>query len=356
MLVNDIQDLLLDIVIYRKGNKTMHLNKAHRLVLSSSLSVFMVGCGAPNYAPSEMHITVEQADASAPVKSNSIPSLVQASPTVPMISSEVSQDTYDVVVANTPVRDLLFALARDSGVDMDVDASVGGIVTMNALDATLSSILERIALQVPIRIDRVGDAYVINNDEPYYKRYHVDYIPVARSYTSEASTGGIGGGDSSISNEAENQFWENIEDSIAVILAVELELGESAGGIIGESAQIEETDSAQARFTTDNEFDFNKDTGLLLVYAPDRLQKEVEQYLQEAMAIARRQVLLEATVVEVVLSNQYQQGIDWSAFNQFARKGLDFYQGSNIGGAAAIINEIFETVTSTTSQYFAAGR
>jgi len=32
---------------------------------------------------------------------------------------------------------------------------------------------------------------------------------------------------------------------------------------------------------------------------------------------AKRQVLIEATIAEVQLSNQYQQGIDWSA----ARRG-----------------------------------
>ena len=71
-------------------------------------------------------------------------------------------ETYDVVVTKVPVRDLLFALARDSGVNMDVDARVGGVITMSALDQTLAAILERIKQQVNIRVDKVGEALVIN--------------------------------------------------------------------------------------------------------------------------------------------------------------------------------------------------
>ena len=320
----------------------MHFSKAQRLILSSSLSVFLVGCGAPNYAPSEMHITVEEVAADAPKDPSAIPALVRATPTVPAMSNEKGADTFDVVVTNVPVRDLLFALARDAGVNMDVDAAVGGLVTMSALDQTLDAILERIAAQSAIRIDRVGSAIIVKNDEPYHKRYHVDYTSVDRTYSSNADSGGLGGGGASISNTATNSFWANLEDSIGAILDVEFEEGDEQGAISGEDVQANQllTDSAEAEasFSTDNSFDFNPDTGILLVYAPDRLQREVQAYLDETLAIARRQVLLEATVVEVVLNNEYRQGIDWSAFNQLADEGLALYQGGAIGGAAALVN------------------
>ncbi|MGI9307519.1 MAG: type II and III secretion system protein, partial [Gammaproteobacteria bacterium] len=121
----------------------MYFSKAQRLVLSSSLSVFLAGCGAPNYAPSEMHMSAEEVQSEAPQSPDAIPALVKATPTVPVMSNEKGADTFDVVVTNVPVRDLLFALARDSGVNMDIDADVGGLVTMSALDQTLDAILDR---------------------------------------------------------------------------------------------------------------------------------------------------------------------------------------------------------------------
>ena len=330
----------------------MYFSKAQRLVLSSSLSIFLIGCGSPNYAPSEMHLTVEEVESTAPKNPGAIPALVKVTPTVPVMSNEKDADTFDVVVTNVPVRDLLFALARDAGVNMDVDSAIGGLVTMSALDQTLDAILERIAAQVAIRVDRVGNALVIKNDEPYHKRYHVDYTSVIRTFSSSADAGGLGGGGAAVSNSSENSFWESLEESIAVILEIELEADGSgaAATIDSEQATLLDSDNAQARFSTENSYDFNADTGILLVYAPDRLQKQVEAYLDEALSIAGRQVLLEATVVEVVLNNEYRQGIDWSAFNSLARDGLAIYQGANVGGAAAFINEVVREFTGSNTR------
>ena len=331
----------------------MYFSKAQRIVLSSSLSVFLAGCGSPNYSPSEMHMSVEEVRATAPKSPENIPALVKATPTAPQLSANDEPVTFDVVVTNVPVRDLLFGLARDSGVNLDVDAGVGGVITMSALDQTLDAILDRIALQIPIRIERTGNAIVVKNDEPYFELYHVDYTSVQRTYSSSTAGGGIGGsGASSISNTAENQFWDNFEDSIEAILEIELEEGDSAVGLGEGQESIAAANDAEASLNTENEYDFNQDVGILMVYAPSRVQREVKRYLDEVLSIVRRQVLLEATVVEVVLNNEYAQGVDWSLFNQFAKKGLALYQGANVGGAAAVVNEVVRSFTDERNSNF----
>ena len=331
----------------------MYFSKAQRIVLSSSLSVFLAGCGSPNYSPSEMHMSVEEVRATAPKSPENIPALVKATPTAPQLSANDEPVTFDVVVTSVPVRDLLFGLARDSGVNLDVDSGVGGVVTMSALDQTLDAILDRIALQIPIRIERTGNAIVVKNDEPYFELYHVDYTSVQRTYSSSTAGGGIGGsGASSISNSATNEFWDNFEDSIEQILEIELEEGDSAVGQGDGQESIAAANEAEASLNTENEYDFNQDVGILMVYAPHRVQREVKRYLDEVLSIVRRQVLLEATVVEVVLNNEYAQGVDWSLFNQFAKKGLALYQGANVGGAAAVLNEVVRSFTNTDDQTF----
>ena len=331
----------------------MYFSKAQRIVLSSSLSVFLAGCGSPNYSPSEMHMSVEEVQATAPKRPENIPALVKATPTAPLLSADDEPVTFDVVVTDVPVRDLLFGLARDSGVNLDVDSSVGGVITMSALDQTLDAILERIALQIPIRIERTGGAIVVKNDEPYFELYNVDYTSVQRTFSSSTAGGGIGGaGSTSISNSATNEFWDSFEASIEAILEIELEAGDSAVGLGAGQEAIAASNEAEASLGTENEFDFNQDVGLLMVYAPKRVQREVQRYLDDVLSIVRRQVLLEATVVEVVLNNQYAQGVDWSLFNQFAKKGLAIYQGANVGGAAAVLNEVVRSFNGEDSQQF----
>ena len=329
--------------------KIQKMKKAQlRFVISASLSVFLTGCGAPGYSPSEMHITYEEVESNKPVAPQSIPSLVKSSPISPALGDFQDSETYDVVVTKVPVRDLLFALARDSGVNMDVDSRVGGVVTMSALDQTLDAILERIKHQVNIRIDKVGEALIVKPDEPYYKKYHIDFISLGRTFSSTAESSGVGEvGEATLESESENNFWLSLEKTMRVILSSATEEGEVAGVSVGleDDSSLSEAEKSENKFSELSNFDLNKDSGLLLVYAPERLQKEVQSYLDDALSIAKRQVLLEATIVEVVLNNQYNQGIDWSLFNSLAKEGLGLYQGSAIGGSAAAVQVLTNLFT-----------
>ena len=332
----------------------MRLSRAQRFLLSSSLSVFLVGCGAPNYSQSEMHITAEEVETQKPIQPDKIPALVKATPIAPAFSESRDSDTYDVVVTSVPVRDLLFALARDSGINMDIDDRVNGIVTISALDQTLDAILERIGKQVDIRVERVGDAIVVKPDTNFYKYYNVDFVNVDRTYTSTAGSTGVDDiGEATISNTAANSFWENLEDSIATILNVVIIEGGSSSevaAIDGDEVSLASAVSAESEFRIAAQlpsFNLNPETGILIVYAPERLHKEVQTFLDNTLAVAKRQVLLEATVVEVVLNNQYTQGIDWSLFNSLATDGLGIYQGVSGAPAAALnfITQVFNSAT-----------
>ncbi|MGH8586367.1 MAG: hypothetical protein ACREWE_09375 [Gammaproteobacteria bacterium] len=54
----------------------------------------------------------------------------------------------------------------------------------------------------------------------------------------------------------------------------------------------------------------NPEAGLINVRATAKQHEAVQAFIDRVMANAQRQVLIEATVVEVDLSDRYQQGID----------------------------------------------
>ncbi|MFO7542277.1 MAG: pilus (MSHA type) biogenesis protein MshL, partial [Thiobacillus sp.] len=56
----------------------------------------------------------------------------------------------------------------------------------------------------------------------------------------------------------------------------------------------------------------NPIAGTVTVLGTARQQEQVQQYLDRVMQSAQRQVLIEATIVEVRLKDQYRAGIDWS--------------------------------------------
>ena len=61
-----------------------------------------------------------------------------------------------MVVNNVNVQDLLFALARDAKLNVDIHPGIIGSVTLNAIDQTLPQLLARIAKQVDMRYEIDG--------------------------------------------------------------------------------------------------------------------------------------------------------------------------------------------------------
>jgi general secretion pathway protein D len=57
------------------------------------------------------------------------------------------------------------------------------------------------------------------------------------------------------------------------------------------------------------------------VFTTHKKHKSIEAYINDISVRAQRQVLIEATVVEVVLNDQYQAGIDWSLMGNRAFGG-----------------------------------
>ncbi|HYM27797.1 MAG TPA: hypothetical protein VET66_06590, partial [Steroidobacteraceae bacterium] len=57
----------------------------------------------------------------------------------------------------------------------------------------------------------------------------------------------------------------------------------------------------------------NRESGVLFVRATAKQHERVQEFIDQVMAGARRQVLIEATVAEVQLRNEYQRGISWES-------------------------------------------
>src|SRR5882724_1612791 len=105
-------------------------------------------------------------------------------------------ETYSVVVNRVPAQELLFALARDAKLQIDIDPALTGLVTLNAVDQTLPQLLTRIARQIDMRYEFDGQNLVVLRDAPFLRSYRIDYLSANRnvSMRSTASTqfGGSG--------------------------------------------------------------------------------------------------------------------------------------------------------------------
>ena len=286
------------------------------------------------------------------------PAPVKAAPALPPPRPSAPVPTYTVVVNDVPVKDLLFSIARDTQYNIDLHPGISGTVSLNAVQEPLPAILDRIARQANLRYEMNGRTVSIMPDTPYVKTYTVNYVNVSRNTTSSvgvaaeiASTGGgsigTGGGASNtatgnsstttVSSASNNDLWTVLADNIRTILAgtraVTQSNEERAARLDAEkTARAERVSQAEAAskagagaaslFTAafanqpigDGKYDVavNPVAGSVTVLGTAKQQELVQQYLDRVMQSAQRQVLIEATIVEVSLKDQYRAGIDWS--------------------------------------------
>ena len=361
-----------------------------KLVLGISVVVWTAtGCSTSSgLTPlSDAHITAPPKNDTAAV---AIPPLARPIPTLAKPIASPKLETYSVVVSQLDVHDLLFALARDARINVDVSPGVNGVVTLNAINQTLPQILDRIARQVDLRWSMENGVLNITPDSPMVKTYHIDYFNLSRnmkstlnilnSVKSLAENAGGSGSDgstsfSSIDSESQNQFWKRLETNLKEILDVKADgvasttalntariaqLGQQAAqklatqsadastalSAVDKAAKLDktlaqtekvqaETLALQMRPGLDakpvdaNFVVINPETGTITIRASSKAQARVAEFLASIQASAQRQVLIEATIVEVVLSDQYQAGVDWS---QIAN-GAGWSFGQNLIGA-----------------------
>jgi len=280
----------------------------------AALAAALAGCAQAPVKPSETHLGVEVPPPSAP---GTIPPPVQLAPVLPKPQPAAPPETYSVVVNNVSAQELLFALARDAKLNIDIHPGISGTVTLNAVDQTLPQLLQRISRQVDMRYELDGANLLVLPDTPFLRAYKLDFVTATRNVKmqSQASTqfstggggsGGTGGGagtgsTATIDVASSSQLWESLVQNIKDIL------GEAPG--VSTAAKPAAGAAAGAQGSSD--VIANRESGVLFVRASSRQHERVQEFLDSVLANVRRQVLIEATVAEVQLNNEYQRGIDW---------------------------------------------
>ncbi len=294
---------------------------------------------------------IDKAD-SAPVKpSGTIPAPVQLPVVPPRPQPAAKAETYSVVVNSVRVHELLFALARDAKLNIDIHPGITGAVTLNAIDQTLPQLLNRISKQVDMRYELDGPNLIVMPDTPFLRVYKINYVNMVRDTSGDVSVsaeisggggGGAGGGGAAsagggasgantsslkIRNVSNNRFWPTLVENVKEILRETdkiLPTGGSAGVAAPQPAPAAGQSGAagtqvatlapvpNVTFREAASVIANPESGVLFIRASSRQHEKIQEFLDRVLTNARRQVLIEATIVEVRLSNDYQQGIDWS--------------------------------------------
>lgn len=245
-------------------------------------------------------------------------------------SEESAEERFDVSVRNVPAQTFFLGLVEGTDTNVVVHPDVTGNLSLDLKRVRVEDVLEVTRDIYGYEFERSGNIYTVYPNELRTQVFHLNYLDVQRVGVSDTnlsigqaeSSGGnnnrggrsggggadneaanllgmlggedAGGGDASLSPGARVQtrnrtdFWRSLRESVTAII----------GGDTGDRMVMV---SPQA--------------GMIVVKAMPHELKSVREFLERSELSIRRQVILEAKILEVRLSEGFQAGINWGAIS-----------------------------------------
>lgn len=299
------------------------MGKIISLIVTLPIIMLFTGCYtmSPPSHPNRLSSEARNANASKEIKTFSDISNKSTPP--PMVLPSVYQDisplsgkTISLSAENANLRQVLYLISQNSGLNLiiDKDVDTAATITLTLDKAPTEDALDTV-------MDLSGCSYTLKGNMLYIRQYSqrtfsIPYIHTQSSFDStlggdilgtagDASTAISGKFSLNYKNPAEaNDFYKQIETNVKELL------------------------SENGKFT------LNKFTGTLVVTDRKPVLDSIDDMLKKVKKSASRQVLIEAKILEVVLNDTHQLGVDWNTLPG-AIGDFTFAQTLGLAGATA---------------------
>ena len=237
---------------------------------------------------------------------------------------------------STPLKDVLFVVSEATRLNVIMDAGVNpelpvtlvlnNVSAEDALNMVSSSAGYFYSIKGNVLTVKALDTMMFEFGQPSVIQDYAVNVGGDILGGSSGTTGGTSGIKGNVSQSVQSdkdatKLWDSIEKTIGSLVGATVSSSTSASSAPGLQAA-----SAKAEQPHIN---VNRMTGTIVVTAAKKDLEKVEDYLTRLKKILGRQVIIEARVVEVQLSDGLKYGIDWTSINALNVAGTTSVGTSN---------------------------
>jgi MSHA biogenesis protein MshL len=262
--------------------------------------------------------TLQEASASPPPAEIAVRQ--EAGPIGP-IPAEAEAERFDLNSEDTPAQAFFMALVDQTEHNIVVHPDVAGSISLMLQDVTVNEVLELVSEVYGYSFRHSAAGYLVFPATLQSRIFQIDYLNLQRSGISRTR---VSSGQVSQARQSGRQnnraFVEGLSDQSSQDSSQGMQRISGSGIETSYKAdfwtELQDTLEQMIGDADGHQVVVNSQTGVIVVRAmPDKL-RSIGDYLDTIQDIAQRQVVLEAKVVEVVLSDGYRSGINWVAVAQ----------------------------------------
>ncbi|MFQ5697581.1 MAG: hypothetical protein ACE5IL_04765, partial [Myxococcota bacterium] len=250
----------------------------------------------------------------------------------------LSRGRYTLNVQDEDLAALLLGLGKDLPLNVVVGPGVHGTVSADLEGVSMLEILDQIVIPRGYYYRVEGRTLTVYSIDRATRVYRIDYPATARTGEAELSVRGAvaqdintGGNqsqsedvsESNVTTDYKANLWEEVEAGVRLIV-----FGNERGGTADseeETADPEEASEAErppGPDTPSRSVLVSRQSGLIIVTASGEMLDRVDHYLAEVKRSLSRQVLIDARIIEVALSDELDLGVSWEFSPGFGDRAI----------------------------------